>query len=104
MKQLGLDSHQQKLLVRKVFALIEKDSMLEYFKLRIERAGEGLRLHAAGQRAGKDIVACAEGVDFHLIVSELRDQIVRQLPKRPDNEQWIESESETEAWMASPMA
>lgn len=100
MNSLGLDTHEQKLLVRKIFTLIEKDPLLEYFKLRIERADGEVVLSAAGQRAGKDIVASARGRDFPAVVAELRERIVERLPKRPEDARWVE---ETSAW-PSPFA
>lgn len=90
MTQLQLDSHQQKLLLRKVLSLFEKDALLEFFKLRIERKDGHLCLSASGQRAGKELIAREEGDDFARIVHSLREQLLAQLPKHDDDRRWVE--------------
>lgn len=95
MTQLQLDSHQQKLLLRKIFSLFEKDVLLEFFKLRIERKGDVICLSAAGQRAGKEIVAREEGENFQQVVHSLREQLLAQLPKHDDS-RWYEEPGTTD--------
>lgn len=90
MKPLQIDAHQQKLLIRKIFVLFEKDPQLEFFKLRIEKKDGVFRLAASGQRSGKDLGALEEGTDFHTVVQSLRQQLLEQLPKRSDDERWLE--------------
>lgn len=88
MKRLQLSSHQQKVLLRKIFSLFERDPLLEFFKLRIEtRHGETV-LSVSGQRAGKDLAASAVGWNFVTVVQDVRDALLAQLPKRAEP-RWV---------------
>lgn len=92
MKQRMLDAVEQKILYKKVFSLLEKDSAIEFFKLRLERRKESTLMVLYGHRAGKDLYARAEGADFYDISQELRDQVMSQLPNRADqrfDEIWL---------------
>lgn len=85
MKNRMLDAVEQKILYKKVFSLLEKDSAIEFFKLRLERRKDSTLMVLYGHRAGKDLYARAEGSDFYDISQELREKVMTQLPNRADH-------------------
>lgn len=81
---IQLTPREQKLLVRKVLSILERDPLIDFFRLRLEEIDGRHVMTAEGRRAGRELVARSESADAREAIRELRDQLLMQLPQSRD--------------------
>lgn len=93
---IEITPQEQKLLLRKVLSLFERDALMEFFKLRVENQDGRRVFKIEAHRADRPLRAESRRADFREVLQELRDQLLAQLPQRPEPR--LGSQGEEAAW------